>query len=216
MTLCEGGCDYESFDTEKLTVSCRCKVSDDKFSDTGLNSANVKYFSISSLDNSTFGIIKCYQVVFDFANNLKNIGFWIFLIIIVAHILLYVLFFINGITPIKKYVIEEMNKFGYYKNIIGLSPPKKHAIRNTLNNINENNVQTSNEMIEETGENTVKKFNISAQNSKGGQNENIISVQPKNIIIEEPNEIKNHNQMLWSISKTAKLLERKRKINFSS
>ena len=86
-------------------------------------------------ENSTFGVIKCYKLFFSKNNKLKNIGFWIFLIIIVGHIPLYILFFIEGIKPIKKFISTEMRKFSYFlqnQNSLG-SPPKKNE-KNSENN----------------------------------------------------------------------------------
>ena len=62
---------------------------------------------------SNFGIIKCYKLVFSFKGKLKNIGFWIFLFLVLAHIPLLILYFTKGTNSITKYVFNEMEKNGY-------------------------------------------------------------------------------------------------------
>ena len=131
-SICDSGCDYMGIDTENLTVICSCSVSDDENDD---ESENLKDIILNLFENSTFGVIKCYKLFFSKNNKLKNIGFWIFLIIIVGHIPLYILFFIEGIKPIKKFISTEMRKFSYFlqnQNSLG-SPPKKNE-KNSENN----------------------------------------------------------------------------------
>ena len=62
---------------------------------------------------SNFGIIKCYELVFSWNGKLQNIGFWIFLFLVVMHIPLLFSYFCKGINPIKEYIINEMKKHGY-------------------------------------------------------------------------------------------------------
>ena len=65
---------------------------------------------ISSLN---FEIVKCYNLVFSFEGKTKNIGFWILSIFFVVYILSMIIYFYNGIKPVKDYVFNEMVKFGY-------------------------------------------------------------------------------------------------------
>ena len=91
-SLCNSGCDYEGLDTENLTVSCSCSVITNDTEEDDDEEANIKEIVLGLFENSTFGVVKCYKLVFNFTNKKKNIGFWIFLILISVHIPLYVLF----------------------------------------------------------------------------------------------------------------------------
>ena len=91
-SLCDSGCDYEGLDTENLTVSCSCSVITNDTEEDDDEEANIKEIVLGLFENSTFGVVKCYKLVFNFTNKKKNIGFWIFLILISVHIPLYVLF----------------------------------------------------------------------------------------------------------------------------
>ena len=145
-SLCDSGCEYESIDTENLTISCTCSIStndtDDEDDDTA---ENVKEIILNLFENSTFGVVKCYKQVFNLNNKLSNIGFWVFLVIVVVHIPLYVLFFINGISPIKQYIQDEMTKYHYLSNVD--NPPKKNdknSEKSESNNIKNNNNNNDN------------------------------------------------------------------------
>lgn len=186
-SICDNGCEYESIDTENLTVSCSCSVSNDTDSDDEEESTNVKDIILNLFEDSTFGVIKCYKLVFDFSNKLKNIGFWIFSVIIIGHIPLYILFFLNGITPIKQYIVNEMKKFHYFANIT--EPPKKKIKikkKVKLRNDNMKSQQTTTENIQET-EAPDKKINDLSTNIKNFKKTNIVPIQHNNLI----NEIEN-------------------------
>ena len=55
----------------------------------------------SAFIESNFGVVKCYKLVFSLKGKLKNIGFWIFLLLILLHIPLLVNFFYKGVKSIK-------------------------------------------------------------------------------------------------------------------
>ena len=127
-SICDSGCEYESVNTEQMTVACSCSVSNnidsdsDESEDTGTNFKNIL---LNLFEDSTFGVIKCYNLVFNVSNKSNNIGFWLFTIIIVIHLPLYIRFFDKGISPIKEYIVNEMTKFHYYVNAASPSKKKK-------------------------------------------------------------------------------------------
>jgi hypothetical protein len=182
-SLCDNGCEYEGMDTEDLTVSCSCNVSYDDTNDEDDDTAdNIKEIILNLLQSSTFGVIKCYELVFSFTNKLSNIGFWVFLIIILAHIPLYVLFFIKGTKPIKQYIKGEMIKYNYIANID--NPPKKKDKKsensenpekneNFQKSENYNFAKNTNETVnKDENEDTDKKINFVIPNIVS-RNENI-------------------------------------------
>ena len=195
-SLCDSDCEYESFDPENLTVSCSCSVSNNSDSDDDDSSSNVKSIILNLFDDSTFGVVKCYKLVFKLSNKLKNIGFWVFSTIILGHIPLYIIFFMTGISPINKYIIEEMKKFHYFigtteppkkKKKIKIDSMKMHVITTTENN-EENEMTTdnrNNNLIKNSQKGSIQKFsaqhnNLIDQNynKKNGLNE-IISLDEK-------------------------------------
>ena len=69
---------------------------------------------------------------------LNNIGFWIFLVLVMAHIPLLFGFFRKGLKPVKEYLFKEMKEYGYIKGkkIKGSTPTKK--IKNRKGKKNKN------------------------------------------------------------------------------
>ena len=112
-SMCDENCKYDKINLESKIITCKCSVK------TKIQSSiyPLRFDSIilDLVTNSSFGVVKCYNLVFDFKTKLNNIGFWIFLIIIIIHIPLFIHYFINGISPIGKYIINEMKKYHYLR-----------------------------------------------------------------------------------------------------
>ena len=209
-SVCDSDCEYESIDVENLTVSCNCPVSNDTDSDDDEEeeSTNLKSILLNIFDDSTFGVIKCYKLVFNFKNKLKNIGFWIFTIIIIVHIPLFVLFFKNGITPITNYIINEMKKYHYYIN--KNQPPKKNNKKKKEKENNEliHNKLTQNTTNSEENENTGNRINTLTK--KGKRN----SIQNNNLIDKTGNN-NDVNKFILIEEKNSKKEEKSKKNNYS-
>ena len=112
-SVCDDNCNYNEFNETNMVISCDCNI---KLNiSTNDSSLNIKQLDDIDID-SNFGLIKCYNLVFSFDGKLKNYGFWIFLILVLAHIPLLFSYFYKGISPIKEYIIKEMKKYGYLKD----------------------------------------------------------------------------------------------------
>ncbi len=136
-SICGEECEYESFNTEKLSANCNCKVKQEV--NTEVEEGNFETYITSAFLDSNFGVIKCYNLVFSLKGKLKNAGFWIFGIMIIIHIPVYIFHFINGVNPLLKYINKEMDKNGYSVNN-EKEEKHTHSPRN----------QTTNEDLKET------------------------------------------------------------------
>ena len=110
-SLCNDGCMYNGIDLDNKTISCNCKVKKSNITLEMINSTLKKLDEINV--DSNFALIKCYNLVFSSKNKSKNVGFWIFLFLILAHVPLLTWFFYKGLKPIIEYIFNEMKKFGY-------------------------------------------------------------------------------------------------------
>lgn len=110
-SLCEQGCTYNEVDLDYMTILCDCKVKDNI--STVVSPLNLDQIIETP---SNFEVIKCYNLVFSWDGKLKNIGFWIFLILVLAHGPLLFHYFSKGINPIRTYVLNEMAEYGYIKD----------------------------------------------------------------------------------------------------
>ena len=113
-SICELGCEYESLNVENMKVTCSCKVRENI--SAKINEGNFKTYIASSFMSTNFGVIKCYKLVFGIKDKLNNIGFWLFGVMILLNFLLYIVYFNKGITPLKNYINNEMDKNGYKSN----------------------------------------------------------------------------------------------------
>ena len=129
-SMCEKNCEYNGINYSRNTIICECDVK------TEINTKNDDPFQVNQMVIDTFkgsnlAVIKCYELVFNFINKFNNIGFCIFTCLIIIHIPIYIHYIINNITPIQKYIISEMSKFGYLINVYN---PIKNS-RNKKNKI---------------------------------------------------------------------------------
>ena len=139
VSLCESGCKYRFFDLDKMKANCDCRV---KFEinrefDRGDLVLPIK----TAFLDSNFGVVKCYKLVFSFKGKIENIGFWLFLIILLIHIPLYIFYFKSGINPIRIYISNEMKNNDYEvkdlkRDSINIHSSKKLKINNNNDNNN--------------------------------------------------------------------------------
>ena len=84
-----------------------------------MNASNFNFESINiqtEKKNNNFEIIKCHNGFTSIKDNLANLGFWIFLGLMLLNILLLILY-IYGLKTIKKYISKEMANHGYIGKI---------------------------------------------------------------------------------------------------
>ena len=187
-SLCDSGCDYEGLDPENLTVSCSCSViTNDTEDDDDDEEANIKEIVLNLFEDSTFGVVKCYKLVFSTTNKKKNIGFWVFLIIIIVHIPLYVLFFKNGIFPIKKYIENEMQKYNYWDKSNASNPPRKSENNAENSEKNKNTKNIYNEELKSDNINFVKNTNESMNREENEYTDKKINIILSDIVPENQN-----------------------------
>ena len=139
-SLCEEGCAYDKIDLEMLTITCECKVK-------GNISAIIKPIHLEHSEGSStnFDIIKCYNLVFSLKGKLNNICFWIFSILVFAHVPILIYYFIKGVKPVKVYICKEMEKYGYIKYNKSIEEVNKNKNkRNIINKTNNNLIYKKN------------------------------------------------------------------------
>ena len=198
-SVCDDNCNYNEFNETNMVISCDCEI---KLNiSTNDSSLNIKQLNDIDID-SNFGLIKCYNLVFSFDGKLKNYGFWIFLILVLAHIPLLFSYFYKGISPIKEYLTKEMKKYGYLKdkkqkkkeqNSLNV-PPKKikkeSKIKKKNKDINDNMKSSERDIITQFNSNlleskTKQKFNNNTyldelNKNKNNKNKNFIDISNNN------------------------------------
>ena len=91
-----------------MLISCQCNI---KENITNIVT-EIKEEAADKITSLNFEIVKCYNLVFSFKGKMKNIGFWILSLFFVMYIISLIIYFYNGIKPVKQYIFYEMHKFG--------------------------------------------------------------------------------------------------------
>ena len=194
-SLCDDGCTYNNINLEYMTITCDCDVK------TNLTTTQkvINLKQIKDIDKSSiFEIIRCYNLVFSFKNKSNNAGFWIFLILIIAHIPLLIIYFYNGLKPIKDYLVKEMIKYGYIsKNDTKELFPKDN------NNNERNDKNTEEKAKKKLRKKRVKKkldkLNSPPRNNRREQNKMISLISNKIDLIDSSstNKIKEQSNKIF-------------------
>ena len=175
-SLCEEGCSYDEIDLGNMTVICDCKVK------TNINVDNISVnFLPYKEKNSNFKIIKCYNLVFSSKDKSTNIGFWIFLVLVLTHIPFLILYFLKGIGPVREYIVGQMKKYGYIKKS-----------------------KTTDKDLNKSNNNSIKKEKIKGENNKNNKKQKIgkktASPPPKNKKIKQIVLKKKSNKSISAIN----------------
>ena len=124
-SLCDDNCEYNNMNISSMLITCSCEIKTEietKKPDLKFNKIYLDLFTETS-----FGVIKCFKLVFNFKNKLNNIGFIIFTILVFLHIPFIIIYSVIGVLPIYKYIINEMDKYKYLPKLN--SPVKKRKKR---------------------------------------------------------------------------------------
>ena len=108
-SFCEKNCRLIDINFEEYKATCDCTIKEN------MNVTNFNFDFEKVLEekqNNNFKIIKCHNGFTSIKDNLNNLGFWIFLGLMLLNILLLILY-IYGMKSIKNYISQEMASHGY-------------------------------------------------------------------------------------------------------
>ena len=126
-TTCPTGCEMSSYSLDTKYITCECSANDTGIVELDLHhisASNVYNSIVSSLKNSNYKVMLCYNLVFNFKIFCHNYGSIITLILFVAYVIFMIYYCCKDITPIKvsvsKIVFDEEKKVK--ENIDALRP----------------------------------------------------------------------------------------------
>jgi hypothetical protein len=197
-SLCEINCEYDKINLTDKIVTCQCSVK----TKTNITEKPFRLDTIirKSFEDSNIAVMKCYNLVFSLKNKSRNIGFWIFTILIALHIPNFIYYFIYNIVPIRKFIFNEMSKYHYL--YIKSNPKKKGT---NIYNLNLKDLENKEKIIvkekKNKKDNKKDKKDNSNSNKQMEKNPNVIIVNNK-IIIKHRNKTtrNNKNKYLSNIS----------------
>ena len=106
VTLCKENCKYKSVDIENKKINCYCNLNINKnytqnYEDNNFIIEENGNFFDYLLDNINYKIFKCYKLVFNIQNLIKNISFYIMILSLLTTIIINIKFFICDLSKIK-------------------------------------------------------------------------------------------------------------------
>ena len=135
-SLCSQECSYNSINLENMTIVCDCSIKPNL--STIIMPLNLEEKKKSSFMDSNIGVIQCYNLVFSFGNKFNNIGFMIFLVLIIIKVICLILYFMKGIKSVLEYIFNEMVLYGYIKR----NDKKFFEIKNDYQRNNEEEIKS--------------------------------------------------------------------------
>ena len=203
-SLCDNDCTYEKIDVESMSVTCSCEA---KLNiNTEISEPVFGEIIEDSFKNSNFGVIFCYKLVFSLDYKLKNSGFILFLILVIIHIILFLMYFLKGINPIITYVHKEMEKYNYITKLF--FPPKKIKILKTKI-IEGSKTQFTNtyDVLKEKGDKNAMVLNSLNQSKDSGINFN---PKLKDIKLKNPIVVVKYDYKFYNINNKVPLKPKKK------
>ena len=246
VSFCQMGCSYQGIDFDYELANCFCEPN--LIQDVLLNTTNNGKIKQNELINfktlsrifksnlfvSNFGVIYCYNLVFDLNILKRNIGFYFFFVMLLIQIILFCFFIYKKLKPIKDYMTtfkifkgieQKKDKFkSKIKNNIGKSIQKKELNKNGNNLILSNNritnkvekmkIRNKNGYINYKND-SIKQLNnnnefLMTQNVKE-ESYNKKSINIKNESFKKENKTDNSDIKNQKISNKKFMLEKKRK-----
>ena len=105
-TVCQTGCELESYNSTNQKAKCICSVATNSITDFSLENIfkpkEIEQKFFESLSNSNFRVLKCYKLIFDLSRIKKNIGEILMTVIFLVIIILLMAFCIIDQKNLKK------------------------------------------------------------------------------------------------------------------
>ena len=131
-TMCQTGCELESYNTTTKKAKCNCSVKEETIThldiDDLFDKKEIAKSFYNTLSNSNFQVLKCYKLIMDFSLISDNYGEITMLLFLITFTILSIIYFIKGQKEIHSYI----NNILKYKN-------NNYNKKNNTFKINDNN-----------------------------------------------------------------------------
>ena len=114
---CPSGCEMSSYSLDDKYMTCECGTNDTGIVELDVHhitAKNVKDSFLSTLKNSNYKVMRCYNLVFNFKIFCHNYGSIITLIFFIIYVLFMIYYIIKDISPLKvsisKLLFEEQQR----------------------------------------------------------------------------------------------------------
>ena len=217
MSICETGCDFVSYNTETQKAVCSCGI---KTEIPFLDNVNIdkdllmnSFMDINNIANTK--MMKCFRTVFNKKAIIKNIGCFIFLVLIVANCICLIMLLIKyynllhkKIEKIKIVILDNINNRNNINITTNQRIKTKRIRKNNKNNFSNN--KSSKRQIKSISNNKIDKNkiygeqpirSIKLKQSKNNKHSPPKNKNNKNIIQIKELNINNNNKNKSSLNK---------------
>ena len=128
-TTCPSGCTASAYSFDTKYITCECDPNNNGIVELDfhhISAKNVKDSLLSTLKNSNYKVMRCYNLVFNFKIFCHNYGSIITLVFFIIYVVFIIYYCIKDISPIKvevsKLIFEEQNKNENYNKLQKIKP----------------------------------------------------------------------------------------------
>ena len=125
---CPSGCEMSSYSLDNKYINCECNTDNTGIVELDLNNINAKNIEdsfLSTLKNTNYKVMRCYNLVFNFKIFCHNAGSIITLIFFISYVVFMVFYAIKDISPLKvsisKFIFEERKNNEINSNLVNPS-----------------------------------------------------------------------------------------------
>ena len=194
-SLCENNCKYDKMNLTDNTVNCKCSIKIE--ANSTFEKPKLAQIIRDSFTDSNLGVMKCLNLVFSLENKVNNIGFWIFSILVFAHLPLFIYFFIFNISSIKSYIFSKMKQFNYFSYFI--SNPNKKVVANRQVRLKS--------ILKKASGNNIQNKNNNSKTKKGNSTNSLIFLRTNKMMLDNNipiNHEKTNTKIITQFDKSKK------------
>ena len=143
-TVCQDDCDFSGYNYTSKKANCSCKVKDSSFSfaDININTTKLLNNFKNAKNYANLNLFVCHKSLFSKEGLIKNVGFHIFIAIIIIRIINLFIFYKKQKNLLKKKIknlIYAVNNIDLIKKKNGIKEPEKREDDNIYNINNDDN-----------------------------------------------------------------------------
>jgi len=198
-TVCQDDCDFSDYNytIKRANCSCKFKESSSSFADMNINIAKLLNNFKNIKNYANLNLLVCHKNLFSKEGLLKNVGFYIFIIIIIIRIINLFIFYLRQLNLLKNKIrnlILAIKNFNLIKKKNGNKEPRKKENSNFDNIDNEIGINNDNTFNRKKIQNkNMKKGKIKSKNKKNNfKKENTNIKQGKKFFKKKSKNINNN------------------------
>ena len=139
-SMCQIGCKFLTYNITSKKAKCNCSSSEEELTSLNVEDKFRKKEIVDSfyntLTNANFHVLKCYTLIINFANIMKNIGEILMSVLFIIFMVLAIIYLFNG----QKQILSYIDLIIKLKNVTNMKYTNRNKIKKEKTKINQNRV----------------------------------------------------------------------------